>query len=195
MHILRIIFLLLISLPIASAETYHIDRYVISSGGGQAESDNYQINATIGQPIVGVTSSSSYIVESGYWVGAGAPVGLKYLPADVNMYNGVWPPAVVGADVTYLVNFFRGSLASHQCLLNGFWCSADVNGDCQVIGGDVTRLVSWLRGQNVQIEYCPAYEPAWHDPSELPAEAPVGWPGCETPVSANNFTAEDQGKE
>jgi hypothetical protein len=120
--------------------------------------------------------------------------GYEYLPGDVNMYNGVWPPApVVGADATYLINFFRGFTTSHSCFINNpdapvlwpngqpgqyFWASADVNGDCQVIGADVTKLINYLRGSGT-LSWCVEYEPVWHNAGELPAEAPAGWPNCE----------------
>jgi len=103
---------------------------------------------------------------------------LPYVPGDVNMYTGIWPPIATGPDVTYLVNYFRGVPTSHSCLIEGFWCSADANGDCNVIGSDVTKLVNVFRGL-IAISYCADYEPAWPSPSDLPTEAPVGWPGCE----------------
>ena len=101
-----------------------------------------------------------------------------YLLGDVNMYNATWPPAVIGSDVTYLVNFFRGISTSHACLLDGFWGSADVNGDCRVVGSDVTRLVSYFRGQAV-LQACPDHLPLWETPQGVPQEAPPVWPGCE----------------
>lgn len=100
----------------------------------------------------------------------------EYLPGDVNMINGNWPPQVIGGDVTYLVTYFRGIVSA--CNLDGFWCSADANGDCQVIGSDVTKLVGYFRG-NTDIVWCPDYPPAWPTPDDLPVEAPVSWPGCE----------------
>jgi len=113
------------------------------------------------------------------------PSGYEYLPGDVNMSAGTWPPAATGPDVTYLVNFFRGVSTSHSCLLGGFWCSADANGDCNIIGSDVTKLVNVFRGIG-SITWCgedpedpPSYEPAWPTPADLPVEAPVGWPNCE----------------
>ena len=102
----------------------------------------------------------------------------NYLPGDVNMYNSAWPPIVISGDVTYLVNYFKGS--GDACLLDGFWVSADANGDCIVMGSDVIRLVAYFRGAG-EIEYCIDYEPLWHTSDELPAEAPAGWPNCETP--------------
>ena len=102
----------------------------------------------------------------------------EYYPGDANMANAVWPPAVIGSDVTYLVNFFTGLVTNPACLINNEYMAADVNGTCTVIGSDVTRLVSYFRGQAI-IEYCPDWEPAWHQPSDFPLIAPSGWPNCE----------------
>jgi len=103
---------------------------------------------------------------------------IEYLTGDVNMYGGAWPPSSTGPDVTYLVNYFRSLPTSHACLLDGFWASADANGDCDVIGSDVTRLVNVFRGIG-NIGYCPSYPPMWLISGDLPDEAPEGWPGCE----------------
>jgi len=109
-------------------------------------------------------------------------MGYEYLPGDVNMAGGTWPPAATGPDVTYLVNFFRGTPTSVACKFDGdsglFWASADANGDCNIIGSDVTKLVNVFRGIG-GIEYCVDYEPAWPTPADLPAEAPDGWPACD----------------
>jgi len=102
----------------------------------------------------------------------------KYLPGDANMYNGSWPPSVIGGDVTYLVNYFRSLPSSQACLLDGFWCSADANGDCLIIGSDVTKLVNYFRGMT-DLGHCPDYEPAWPTPDDLPVDAPEGWPNCD----------------
>ncbi len=100
----------------------------------------------------------------------------EYLPGDANMAAGAWPPNVIGADVTYLVNYFRAIAA--PCLVGGFYNSADANGDCSVIGADVTYLVQYFRGAN-ELHFCPDYEPTWQSSGDLPAEAPDGWPNCE----------------
>ncbi len=104
------------------------------------------------------------------------PSTYEYLPGDANMAAGSWPPNVIGADVTYLVNYFRAIAA--PCLVGGFYNSADANGDCSVIGADVTYLVQYFRGAN-ELHYCPDYEPSWSGSGDLPAEAPDGWPNCE----------------
>ena len=104
-----------------------------------------------------------------------------YIPGDVNMYLSIWPPSVIGSDVTYLINNFRSYGDSDPCLLYGFWASADINGDCNILGSDVTRLVNFFSNIGT-IEYCQDYPPLWLSPDDLPVEAPEGWPNCETPV-------------
>ncbi len=113
---------------------------------------------------------------SGEYEGCQVNDAYEYLPGDANMAAGSWPPNVIGADVTYLVNYFRAIAA--PCLVGGFYNSADANGDCSVIGADVTYLVQYFRGAN-ELHFCPDYEPTWQSSGDLPAEAPDGWPNCE----------------
>lgn len=117
----------------------------------------------------------------------GAPSGdLEYVPGDANMYNGIWPPEIIGADVTYLVNYFRGIAAA--CNKAGFFCSADVNGTCEIIGSDVTRLVNYFRGA-AAIEYCADYPPLWLTPADAAGDPmPSGWPNCGIPPLMLNET-------
>ena len=181
MKVIKIFAFIILLAGLAAAQDYKIDWYVIASGGGHSQSGDYQVNGTIGQPIVGKSLSSEYIIEAGFWVGAKEPqLGYEYIPGDVNMYNGDWPPMAIGGDVTYLVNYFRSVPTSLPCMLDGFWASADVNGDCSVIGSDVTKLVNYFRGIGY-LEYCPDYPP-------LPPSAPPGWPNCE----AQTFSREAQ---
>jgi len=105
------------------------------------------------------------------------PPPCSYLPGDVNMALGIWPPTVIGGDVTYLVGYFIGG-GQESCLLDGFWCSADINGDCLIIGGDVTALVGYFVAGGA-LTFCPDYEPAW---PPVPDNPPSGWPNCDTPV-------------
>jgi hypothetical protein len=126
---------------------------------------------------------SDYQMLMTYWNAACAahgclpPVsgGYAYLPGDANMFNGAWPPMAIGGDVTFLVNYLRGMSASPPCLLDGFWASADVNGDCRIIGSDVTKLVTYFRGTG-SILYCPDYPPLY---PPLPPSPPPGWPNCD----------------
>ncbi|MCP4582026.1 MAG: hypothetical protein GY839_10435 [candidate division Zixibacteria bacterium] len=122
--------------------------------------------------LIGYATHSHFIEEEG-------PDDKEYLPGDANMFNGLWPPSVIGADVTYLVNYFRGQPSSQPCNLCDldFWGSADANGDCLVIGSDVTKLVNYFRGFG-NPSYCPDLPPAWPTPDDLPLDAPSGWPNC-----------------
>jgi len=132
--------------------------------------------------------------DMGAYGGGNEQLGLSYYPGDVNMFVSAWPPAATGPDVTYLVNYFRGFETSQSCLLDGFWCSADANGDCNVIGADVTKLVNVFRGIG-NIGYCADHPPAWLTPDDFPTEAPSGWPNCETaPISSRARSLNNLGK-
>ena len=49
--------------------------------------------------------------------------------------------SLIGSDVTYMVNFFRGS-GPCPCSM----CAGDANGDGRIIGSDVTYLVRYFTG-------------------------------------------------
>ncbi|MCP4582439.1 MAG: hypothetical protein GY839_12580 [candidate division Zixibacteria bacterium] len=179
----------------SAAEENELDDYLSSpsrnvdycdvEGGwpGEGNIDAYPVFCDIGNENFYLSSNSPCIGagEGGVDIGAfGAGCdGLSYLPSDVNMAYGIWPPQVIGGDVTYFVNYFRGMPSSVPCPLDGFWCSADVNGDCIIIGSDVTRLVHVFRTGGDLYRYCADYPPAWLTPDDLPVEAPEGWPNCE----------------
>jgi hypothetical protein len=134
---------------LAIAQNYQIDWYVIASGGGEMSSANFNVNGTAGQGIVGTSSSPSYIVESGYWVGAGAgPGGCDYAVGDINgssNYNGL--------DITYGVNFFKYGSPAPQCPFgscpippcDAFYYCGDVNASCNYNGLDITYGVNYLK--------------------------------------------------
>ncbi len=142
--------------------TYYFEALAIDSAGNQ-------------ETRYSISECSTYVDTS--W----GNVAYPYLPGDINMYNGIWPPECIGSDVTYLVGYFRGVSANQPCYLDDFWASADANGDCNIIGSDVTRLVNYFRG-NVSLLYCPDYEPLWLTPDDLPDDAAAGWPNCDIPV-------------
>jgi len=148
MKIINIVLLMFLMTSVAIAQNYQIDWYVIASGGGEMSSTNYTVNGTAGQPIVGTSSSPSYTVESGFWVGAG-PVGVcDYVVGDVNgsdSYNGL--------DITYGVNFFKGGAVPFcpfgSCPIppcNSFYYCGDVNASCSYNGLDVTYGVNYFKG-------------------------------------------------
>ena len=181
----RLILVLSISLLLSSlhAQNYVVDKHIFTSGAGDMKSNSYQLNGFIGQPAISDISSNNFHCVLGYWPADYTYFDsnyYKYFPGDANMLVGIWPPAVIGSDVTYLVNYFRGM--ADPCHLDGFYAAADVNGDCAVVGSDVTYLVNYFRGLN-QLEYCPDYIPEW---PPLPPLAPEEWPDCDNGVNADD---------
>ncbi len=69
------------SLALAMSSTnYRLDWYVVLTGGGGAtESTNYAANLTIGQTARGLSSSTNYAVDLGYWYGIDVEHSI-YLP-------------------------------------------------------------------------------------------------------------------
>jgi hypothetical protein len=59
------------------SEHYAINWDVMGGGGEPIRSDNYALDATIGQPSIGFKASASHEVCSGYWCSGGYEV---YLP-------------------------------------------------------------------------------------------------------------------
>lgn len=57
----------LVVTPVLAAGTKEINWYVIAGGGGPAESGNYTLNSTIGQPFVGMYTANDYDLCSGFW--------------------------------------------------------------------------------------------------------------------------------
>jgi hypothetical protein len=135
---------------VATAQEYSIDRHVIASGGGQSESGSYSINCTIGQPIVGVSSSDNYTIEGGFWAGQGAPPSgdCVYVPGDVN-HNGT---ALELSDVVTMIGNYRGSTEPSyvcDCPPHGaeFAATADPNGNCVALElSDVVTEIGAYRG-------------------------------------------------
>jgi hypothetical protein len=135
---------------LALAQNYQIDWHVIASGGGHSESAEYQIDATIGQPVVGQSSSESYTLKAGYWVGFLARGDCVYLPGDCN-HNSI--PLELG-DVVAMVGMYRGSVAPYYICDCGvdppgaqFAATADPNGNCVAFElGDVVTEIGAYRG-------------------------------------------------
>ena len=48
-----------------------LQRWVVAAGGGRVTSAGYRLNSTIGQAVVGDTSSHGYRLKAGYWPSPG----------------------------------------------------------------------------------------------------------------------------
>ncbi len=82
-----LLFLLVAGAALAmSSANYRLDWFVplTGGGGGPSSSTNYQVNFTIGQSVIGASSSANYRAGLGYWYGYGTvvqPSGYKiFLP-------------------------------------------------------------------------------------------------------------------
>ena len=172
----KLIILVVIWTSLSLAQNYRIDWWVIGAGGGHSQSGSYQLDGTIGQPIVGSSSSPNYLIDAGFWVGAAPEGGCDYIPGDANnnaQFNGV--------DVTYSVNYLKGVGAPPpfecDCPPHGMlYAAADANGNCQFNGVDVTYSVNYLKGLGPNAVGCSDCPPAGMAPSAptvVPASAPT----------------------
>ena len=107
------------------------------------------------------------------FVASGDAQTYDYLPGDVNMRAGEWPPVANAGDFICLM---RGG--DCLCEIEGFYPPADINGDCQIIGSDLTRYITYLRGL-ASLYYCYDFIPSWPTPEDLPDSMPDRWPPCE----------------
>ena len=83
--IAMLVFVLLTGIVLANGVTTTIDRHVIAGGGGHAETGNYTLDATIGQPVVGVASAGNEELCAGFWCGTAVAYKI-YLPLVMRNY-------------------------------------------------------------------------------------------------------------
>ena len=169
---------LMVSLPASVlAQTYQIDWWVIGSGGGTSQSANYQLSGTVGQPIVGRSSSANYSIEAGFWVGAAAgPSGCEYVKGDINN-SGV----ANGIDVVYGVVYFKGGppppVRCDMCPQPApFYAAGDVNASCTFNGIDIGYFVNFLKGVYPTLQFCATCPPAGRAVPPVPAIMPTSVP-------------------
>jgi hypothetical protein len=144
-----------------SAQNYSIDRHVVASGGGHSESAAYMADATIGQPIVGSSSSDNYVMNGGFWAGFGGPPSggdCAYSPGDVNS-NGT--PLELADVVTMIGNYRGSSEPAYTCDCGvdppgpEYAATADPNGNCVPLElGDVVTEIGAYRG-SAEASGCP----------------------------------------
>ncbi len=84
--ILTLAVLLLLTSVTLAANGYEISREVIGSGGGHSEAGPYSLDATIGQAVVGASSSGDYELGAGFWNGTAAQYKI-YLPVVLKNYS------------------------------------------------------------------------------------------------------------
>ncbi len=177
--------ILLMAIQTASAQNFQIDWWVIGSGGGHSQSGSYQLDGTIGQPIVGQSSSPNYRIEAGFWAGSAAVIGgCDYIVGDANG-NGSFN----GLDVVYSVSYFKGGPPppySCECTPGNTWFVAgDVNASCNFNGLDVSYMVSYLKGGPAP-HPCADCPPSGMMPPPIPGVMPVTLPSALEKNAADN---------
>ena len=65
-----------------SSENYRLDWFtpLTGAGGGMASSTNYAVNFTVGQTVIGASSSENYGSGLGYWYGLLSEFFRNFLP-------------------------------------------------------------------------------------------------------------------
>jgi len=138
---------LLLLLLLASAgfsQEVESKKDVLANGGGSSSTSILRSNGTLGQLTAGKSSSSGFMIRSGFWAGEVIGVPCGYVVGDVNgstNYNGL--------DITYGVAFFKGGNPPQcgQCdPCSGWHFCGDVNGSCDYNGLDITYGVNYFKG-------------------------------------------------
>lgn len=72
-----------------SSSNYRIDSDVVGSAGNQSTSSNYQLGDTMGEPIIGDSSSTNYQGKFGFWqmTPGGSQLGLSCEASNVYMVD------------------------------------------------------------------------------------------------------------
>ncbi len=141
---------------ITAAQDYQVDWYVVASGGGHSQSANFGVEGTLGQTVIGRSTSANYLVDAGFWWGTVGP-RCEYVTGDANG-NGSFN----GLDVVYAVSYFKGGPPppySCECTPGQTWhVAGDVNASCNFNGLDVSYAVTYLKGGPAPVP-CPDCPP------------------------------------
>ncbi len=113
-----------------------INWQVLSSGGTNGSSTNFQLTGTVAQTAVSEGNSTNFIVKHGYWQTFGAVTCCNHdgIRGDAN-----YDLALNVADLTYLVNYLFKGGAAPPCPEEG-----DVDGGGSINVADLTYLVNYL---------------------------------------------------
>ncbi len=110
---------------------------VISAGGNRGTSTNYVLNATVGQTAAGLSASTSYKVNAGYWQNFGSGCCI----ATVGNVDCSPLDAVDIGDLTSLINNLFITFAP-LCCASEANCDGDPGNNVDI--GDLTALINNL---------------------------------------------------
>ncbi len=139
-----------------------IDWQVISSGGTDGSSTNFQLVGTVAQTAVGTGSSPNFGLSHGYWQEvAGSGGGCCDNRADIN-HDGQADPDI--ADLIYMVSYMFQEGPEPPCdepyspeCPDHYFAEADVNGDgtCSPDIADLIYLVTFMFQEGPVVVPCP----------------------------------------
>jgi hypothetical protein len=133
-----------ITLSPAGADAYEIPWQSINAGGEDMTSANYQMLSSVGQSVIGYTSSANYAHGIGYWYGTETSGGDCFCGDPVGDAN--CDAAMNPVDVVYMVNFVYKNLDA-RCYPVGWNCPydlGDVNCDNGINPVDVVYYVNYV---------------------------------------------------
>lgn len=132
-------------LPTSPQAGEEINWDVLSSGGGPTTSTNFRLDGTLGQTVAGLSTSTNFMLNSGYWQDFGS--GPAFVCGDVDGDG-----QVIITDAVFIVNYiFAGGSAPDPQE------SGDVDCDGQVIITDAVYIVNYIfAGGPVPCAGCPA---------------------------------------
>lgn len=111
-----------------------INWQVISSGGTQGSTTNFQLNGTVGQPIVGGGTTANYGLTHGFWQDFATSQTCCTMRGDVDAST-----TTNVADLTFLVNYLFKAGPEPYCPEHG-----DVDASASINVADLTYLVNYL---------------------------------------------------
>ena len=118
---------------VLAASSTHLPWSSVSSGGGMRGSLSYLLGDTSGQPAVGISQSSNYRLEAGFWSGATVVALPVSLPGDATG-NG----EIDAVDITKVERIIAG--------LDAQTPGADANQDGKMNACDITRVERIVAG-------------------------------------------------
>ena len=71
-----------ISIVVANGGVAEIQRRLISGGGGTISGENVRLDASLGQPVVGISNEGNQSIHAGYWPGVTIITNTIYVDAD-----------------------------------------------------------------------------------------------------------------
>lgn len=137
--------LLLAALVSSAALAYSIDWYSINSGGGVSTSASYSVNATIGQPVAGFASNTSFLHWIGFWAGdVPTPTVVASIEVAKQMANGVYVSLAGRLATTSASDFTNFFYVEERDRYSGIRVAAPPAGISGLARGSVVNVIGTM---------------------------------------------------